>query len=41
MLGPKIFNSKTKGCWLEVYKALTDIMIAGYGTKDGKKIIVG
>lgn len=32
MLGPKIFNSKTKGCWLEVYKALTDIMIASYST---------
>ena len=32
MLGPLKFNAKTRVCWLEVYKALTDIMIAGYST---------
>jgi hemoglobin-like flavoprotein len=37
MLGPKKFSAETKKCWLEVYKAITDIMIAGYSTKSKGK----
>jgi hemoglobin-like flavoprotein len=33
MLGPKIFSTETKQCWLEVYKAITDIIILGYSTE--------
>jgi hemoglobin-like flavoprotein len=32
ILGPKKFNAEVRQSWLEVYKALTDIMIAGYST---------
>merc|ERR1711907_716413 len=36
-LGPKIFSEKAKQCWMNVYQALAQVMVAEDPTKKNKK----